>query len=82
VTRPLRIQPLADEDAQQDYEWYEEQGAGLGDALLDNLQICLERIESSPFEFPIIAGDARRALVRRFPYRAYGCRGAQCRRAF
>ena len=38
------------------------------EADLDEAQHLTTRIESSPLEFPIVYRDARRTLLRRFPY--------------
>ena len=51
--------------------WYENERAGLGTEFLDDIEYVLGRIEENPEQFPRIVGDARRAMLRRFPYSVY-----------
>lgn len=53
--------------------WYDEQCEGLGTKFLDALTQLLQRIESTPFQFPKIVGEneqrhLRHGVLRRFPY--------------
>lgn len=72
--KPVRISAEAAEELAEAALWYEEQRAGLGAALLDEIEWTLERIGSRPQTFPVLAdladedGSIRRALCRRFPY--------------
>lgn len=58
--------------AQQDVEdaahWYERQGPGLGLEFVDAVAERLESIRANPEAYPVIMGEIRRALLRRFPY--------------
>jgi plasmid stabilization system protein ParE len=51
--------------------WYEDERAGLGNQLLDEIGLVMERVAHSPFQFPQIRSEVRRALLRRFPYSVY-----------
>ena len=42
--------------------------SGLGATFLMELERVLEVLEDHPLRFPIVHGDVRRALTRRFPY--------------
>lgn len=64
----LLLRPAAEEDIRQAYRWYEEQRAGLGDDFLLCVEATLATIKENPQLFPAIHKQARRALVRRFPY--------------
>jgi plasmid stabilization system protein ParE len=49
-------------------DWYAARGPGLGDAFVSEIDRQIARIADAPLEFASIQGDARRALLRRFPY--------------
>ncbi|MEO0810939.1 MAG: type II toxin-antitoxin system RelE/ParE family toxin [Pseudomonadota bacterium] len=51
--------------------WYESRELGLGEALVEEIDATLLRIEAGPERFPVMYRSARRALVRRFPYAIY-----------
>ncbi len=71
MTRRLTILPQAELDLGDATAWYEEQRTGLGDELLNELDSVVQRVVESPFQFPQIKSDVRRALLRRFPYAVY-----------
>ncbi len=60
--------PLAKRDVRSAYEWYEEQKVGLGDAFLARVEDCLGNIQRSPKAFQPVGNNARRAIVKQFPY--------------
>ena len=60
--------PEAKRDVKKAYEWYEEQKSGLGDRFLERVEECLSAIARNPKAFQLIARDARRAIVKQFPY--------------
>jgi plasmid stabilization system protein ParE len=60
--------PAAQAEASEAQDWYESEGAGLGARFRDELGRVAERLAANPFQFPIVAADIRRALLRRFPY--------------
>ena len=69
--RRLTILPQAELDVSDAAEWYEEQRKGLGDEFLDQLDSVLRRVVKTPFQFPKIKNNVRRALLRRFPCSVY-----------
>ncbi len=71
MTRRLTILPQAELDVGDATAWYEEQRTGLGGELLNELDSVVQRVVRSPFQFPEIKNDIRRALLRRFPYSVY-----------
>ena len=71
MTRRLTILPQAEIDVSDAAAWYEGRRTGLGDEFLNELDSVLRRVIMSPFEFPKIKNNIRRALLRRFPYSAY-----------
>lgn len=60
--------PAAKRDVRKGYEWYEEQKPGLGMVFLERVEECLAAIHRSPKAFQPVAKDARRAVVKQFPY--------------
>ena len=60
--------PPAKGDVKKAYQWYEDQKSGLGDVFLERVEECLGAIARSPKAFQPVAKEARRAIVRQFPY--------------
>lgn len=71
MTRRLIIRPQAEIDVADAVAWYEARRTGLGNELLDELDAVVKRAVHSPFQFPQIKNEVRRALLRRFPYSVY-----------
>ena len=65
---PIELTRLALRDLARAYLWYEVQRHGLGAELVQALEDQLQRISEHPDQFPVVVGDARRALLKRFPY--------------
>ena len=59
---------LAKREMDESIAWYENQRAQLGLELAVEINRTLQNISQSPKQFPLTRGEARRALVRRFPY--------------
>ncbi len=72
----LLVRPAAAADIEEAYRWYEQQRAGLGEEFLAAVDSILGAIVAHPTTYPVIHREARRALLRRFPYavffRSYG----------
>lgn len=64
----LIIRPEAELDIQDAFEWYEAQGLGLSSQFVRAVDACLSSVVSNPLANSIIYKQARRALIRRFPY--------------
>jgi plasmid stabilization system protein ParE len=60
--------PAAKRDVKKAYQWYEEQKSGLGEVFLERVEECLKAIGRNPRAFQLVAYDARRAIVKQFPY--------------
>jgi plasmid stabilization system protein ParE len=67
----VRIRPEAIADVGEAVEWYEAQRAGLGTEFLLELDAAIERAALDPEAYAVKHRDARRVLVRRFPYSVY-----------
>ncbi len=64
----LIIRPEAELDIQEAFEWYEAQTPGLGSEFVRAVDACLSNIGRNLLAYPRIYQQARRALLRRFPY--------------
>jgi plasmid stabilization system protein ParE len=71
VTRKIVFRPQADQELQSARQWYEEQRPGLGCHFAYTIDETIERVSSNPLAFPVVHGETRRAVVRRFPYAIY-----------
>lgn len=66
--RSLSIEPEAEADLLEAFEWYEKQRAGLGAEFMECVDDALERISRQPeLHAPGFQG-VRQTLIRRFPY--------------
>jgi plasmid stabilization system protein ParE len=68
MTLPLSLRPEATDEIQEAFRWYERQRPGLGFEFLQAVRETLAKIEEAPQRYPRIRGEARRALLPRFPY--------------
>jgi plasmid stabilization system protein ParE len=68
MSHQLIIRPEAELDIQDAFLWYESQSEGLGSEFVRAVDSCLSKIGRNPLSYPILYKQARRALMRRFPY--------------
>ena len=68
MTHGLFVTSAAEEDLAEAWQWYQEQRVGLGEEFVRCVDSCLESIQRSPDQYPLIWRTVRRALVRRFPF--------------
>lgn len=57
-------------DLDRAYRWYEGEAAGLGEELLAAVQEAV-RAAAGPEHYPVVRGDVRRVVVRRFSYAVF-----------
>jgi plasmid stabilization system protein ParE len=67
----LVIRGAAEEDIAEAARWYEQRSPGLGGEFLRAVDVALAEIERMPERYPVDRGNARRALLRRFPYSVF-----------
>ncbi len=67
----LDVRPRAAADLEEAVIWYESQRTGLGLEFLEEAESLALRIAETPRQFPVVYRDARRALMRRFPFAIY-----------
>jgi plasmid stabilization system protein ParE len=65
------VRPLAEGDLAQAVERYENERAGLGARLLDEVNRTFSRVQERPFQFPEVWRGVRRALLHTFRYAVY-----------
>ena len=52
-------------------KWYDDEEDGLSARFLAELDDVVERLRSTPQQFPVVQKSMRRALLHRFPYCVY-----------
>jgi plasmid stabilization system protein ParE len=62
------LEPEAERDIADAYDWYEEQRLGLGERFLASVAESLEQIARAPKANPVVERNVRRMLLRTFPY--------------
>jgi len=69
---PIHLRPDAEIDLEDAAKWYEKQRRGLGGGdFLDQVQHTWNTMEETPFLYPVVHRNTRRALTRRFPFAIY-----------
>lgn len=71
MTLEVRLRPEAERDLADAAGWYELQRRGLGQDFLDEVLTVLAGIAETPLMYPVVHRQARRALIRRFPFAVY-----------
>lgn len=66
-----KFRPELVDDLAEAFHWYEEQGEGLGHALVRNYFAAIEAVARNPEIFLKAHADFRRVLLPRFPYALY-----------
>lgn len=67
------VRPQAVEDLVRAGAWYEKQRSGLGEEVIDEVLRAIDRASDNPELFRMVrrAGEVRRVLTERFPYRVF-----------
>ena len=65
---PVRLRPVALEELAQAWGWYESRREGLGDEFRACVDVGIAAIARTPLGCAEVRGDARRKVLRRFPY--------------
>jgi toxin ParE1/3/4 len=72
MTMPaVRFLPEAVEDLLATQRWYGRREPALARDFAEAVAAAVERIRSDPRSFPLIHGQIRRLVLRRFPYAVY-----------
>ena len=59
---------LAKQELKEAARYYDSESPGLGPEFLKEIEHCMQSILDYPEAAPILAGEVRRRLTRRFPY--------------
>ena len=57
-------------------DWYDERAPGLGLEFARAVDAAIAAIRQNPEAYPLVEGDIRRAILRRFPYNIFFYREA------
>ncbi len=73
MSKPVRLDDVAEREAEEAYTWYERRELGLGERFLAHLARTLEKIQEAPASCSPVPGrfavSVRAARVGRFPFR-------------
>jgi plasmid stabilization system protein ParE len=67
----LIYHPDAEAELLEAAQFYEQRVPGLGDRFLNEFDATVAEIQQAPERWPVIEGDLRRHVMRRFPYGIY-----------
>lgn len=65
---PVDFLPEADQEMIEAARYYQSLSSGLGDEYLAEVEHAVHSIASSPQTWPVLEGDLRRRLIKRFPF--------------
>lgn len=51
--------------------WYDEQRSGLGEEFVAEIEQAVTSAAAAPQRYPVVFGDIRRTVARRFPFSVY-----------
>ena len=49
-------------------QYYQDRVKGLGQSLVDDVELASQEIQKTPFAYPHVSSDLRRKILDRFPY--------------
>jgi plasmid stabilization system protein ParE len=64
----VQLHPLAVQEIEESYQWYEERSPGLGGRFIEAIQEKFESISSSPLSCARKKGNYRDAIISSFPF--------------
>jgi plasmid stabilization system protein ParE len=67
----IRLEPEADADLDEAFQFYESQRTGLGSQFLTDVDRRLAEVATAPLVPPVWRGQYRRAKLRQFPHYLY-----------
>ena len=68
MTYKIEVQVEAIREMQVAFEWYENRRPGLGYELLDEIDLCYDKLRESPTHYSYINQRYRRISTKRFPF--------------
>ncbi len=67
----VKFHPEADIELHEAVEWYSSKRLGLDSEFMLCIDEAIERIKRNPEIFPVALRNARKTMVKRFPYTIY-----------
>ena len=71
MTKLVVVRPETEADLREARAWYESRQTELGKEFLEEIDAVFQRIVERPSLYRKVHRDARRVLMRRFPYSVY-----------
>jgi plasmid stabilization system protein ParE len=68
MSRRVIFLAQAEAEVAEAFDWYETRGKGLGADFMRSLEATVASIQRIPTQYQIVKSQARRAVLRRFPY--------------
>ncbi|MDX6558860.1 MAG: hypothetical protein QOF72_1909 [Blastocatellia bacterium] len=68
MSLPIVFRRIARQEMDESIAWYEPERRGVGSEFASEIEKLLARIADTPEQFSRVRGDARRAVLRRFPH--------------
>lgn len=68
MSTKLVVRPEAEAEIDEAAGWYEARLPGLGTEFLRAVDAGVSALQRNPAQFPLVHRDARRVVLRRFPY--------------
>jgi len=68
VSCEVLFEPAASRELNEAADFYDLEQPGLGAAFLDAVEAALFAVVHNPCAFPVLLGETRKRVVRRFPY--------------
>ncbi len=68
MSLPVVVQPEAENDLSEAFDWYESRKSGLGATVVAAVESVFRKIGLNPFRYAIARSDVRKAVVGKFPY--------------
>jgi toxin ParE1/3/4 len=69
--KQLRLLEHAEFDLDESAAWYDEQEPGIGEEFMTETRMAIRRILDNPDTYPIVRGNVRRFVMKRFPFLIY-----------
>ena len=71
MIRPFAFSDRAERDLERAREWYDRQGADLGNRFIDSVVVAIGVARENPGSCPVVRKGVRAIRCKRFPYRVY-----------
>lgn len=66
--KPVNLLPEARQEMLEAAFYYRRKASGLGSDFISEVERAVDAVAETPYSWPILEGELRRRLVRRFPF--------------